>query len=52
MLQSWVNFFVLSLRNLTHIISFARENDCLDKLPLCHLIEYWKSKTSTIIAKA
>ena len=46
-----MNFFALSLSNPTPIISFARNNQYLDKIPLCHLIPYCKSKPSTIIAK-
>jgi hypothetical protein len=48
----WVNFFSLSLSNPTPIISFERENDYLDKISFCHLVQYCKSKPSTIIAKA
>jgi hypothetical protein len=50
--QSWLNFFALSLRNLTTIMSFVRKNDFLDKITFCHLIQDCKSKPSTIIAKA
>jgi hypothetical protein len=34
---SWVNYFALSLSNLKPIISFARNNNLLDKMPFCHL---------------
>jgi hypothetical protein len=50
--HSWVNFFALNLRNLTPIISFARKDTYLDKIPFCHLIQYLKSKPSKIITKA
>jgi hypothetical protein len=51
--QSWVNFFALSLSNPIPFISFASKNQYLDKIPFCHLIvQYCKSKPSTIIAKA
>jgi hypothetical protein len=49
--QSWVNFFTLSLSNPIPIISFARHNEYLEKIPLCHLIPYCKPKPSTIVAK-
>jgi hypothetical protein len=31
--KSWVNYFALSLSNPTRIISFARYNNLLDKMP-------------------
>jgi hypothetical protein len=43
--QSWVNFFALSLSNPTPIISFARSNNLLHKMPFCHLFQYCISKT-------
>ena len=49
--QSWVNFFALSLSNPTPIISFARNDGYLDKMPFCHLIQYCKSNPSTNSAK-
>jgi hypothetical protein len=33
----WVNFSALSLSNSTPIISFARNNKYLDKIPFCHI---------------
>jgi hypothetical protein len=50
--KSLVNFFALSLSNPTTIISFAKKNDYLNNMTLCHLIKYCKSNPSTIIAKA
>ena len=43
--QSCVNFFALSLNNPTPIISFARSNNLLPKMPFCHLVQYCMSKT-------
>jgi hypothetical protein len=37
MTKSWVNYFALSLSNPKPTISFARNNNLLDKLPFCHL---------------
>jgi hypothetical protein len=50
--HSWVNFFALTLSNLTRILSFARKNGYLDKMNFYHLIQYCMSKPSTIIAMA
>jgi hypothetical protein len=47
--QSWMNLFSLSLSNSTPIISFARKNVYLNKMLCCHIIQYNKSKPSTII---
>jgi hypothetical protein len=41
-----------SQKSHTHIISFSKENDYLRKITFYHLIQYCKSKPSTIIAKA
>jgi hypothetical protein len=35
--KSWVNYFALILSNPKPIISFARNNKLLDKMPFCHL---------------
>jgi hypothetical protein len=35
--KSWVNYFGLSLINPKPIISYARNNKLLDKIPFCHL---------------
>ena len=50
-LHSWVNFFALSLSSSKPIISFAKNNECLNKMPFFYLIQYYKSKPSTNIAK-
>jgi hypothetical protein len=42
--QSWVNFFALSLNNLTPIIKFVRNQNLLNRVSFCHLIEYCKTK--------
>jgi hypothetical protein len=34
--KSWVNYFALNLNNPKTIISFARNNNLLDKMPFCH----------------
>jgi hypothetical protein len=49
--QSWVNFFALCLSNPTPAISFAIENNLLDKNPFCHPIPYCKVKPPLNIAK-
>jgi hypothetical protein len=43
--QSWVNFFALSLSNPTPIITFARNQNLLGRIPFSHLIRYCKTKT-------
>jgi hypothetical protein len=43
--KSWVNYFSLSLSNPKPIISFARNNNLLDKMTFCHFIQYCRSKT-------
>jgi hypothetical protein len=43
--ESWVNFIVLSLSNLTPIIIFARTNNFLREVLFRHLFQYCKSKT-------
>ena len=39
-----MNFFALSLSNPTLIISFARSNNSLPKMPFRHLVQYCMSK--------
>jgi hypothetical protein len=48
--KSWVKYFALSLSNPKPIISFARNNNHLDKIPFCHLIQYCRSNTAVDIA--
>jgi hypothetical protein len=48
--KSWVNYFALSLSNPKPIISFARNNYLLDKIPFCHLIQYCRSNTAVDIS--
>jgi hypothetical protein len=49
--KSWVNYFALSLSNPKPIISFARNNSLLDKMPFCHLSQYCRSITAVDIAR-
>jgi hypothetical protein len=49
--KSWMNYFVSSLINPKPIISFARNNDLLDKIPFCHLAQYFRSNTAVDIAR-
>jgi hypothetical protein len=49
--KSWVNYFALSLSNLKPIISFSRNNNLIDKMPFCHLIQYCRSNTAVHIAR-
>jgi hypothetical protein len=49
--KSWVNYFALSLSNPKPIISFARNNKLLDKMPFCHLTQYFRSNTAVDIAR-
>jgi hypothetical protein len=49
--KSWVNYFVLSLSNPKLIISFARNNNILDKMPFCNLTQYCRSNTAVDIAR-
>jgi hypothetical protein len=46
-----VNYFGLSLSNPKPIISFARNNNLLDKIPFCHLTQYCRSNTAVDIAR-
>ena len=49
--QSCVNFFALSLNNPTPVITFARNQNLLDRIPFCHLIQYCKTKTPMEITR-
>jgi hypothetical protein len=49
--KSWVDFFALSFSNPKPIISFARNNNLLDKIPFCHLAQYCRSTTAVDIAR-
>jgi hypothetical protein len=50
-MKLWVNYFALSLSNPKPIISFARNNNLLDKMPSCHLTQYCRSNTALDIAR-
>jgi uncharacterized membrane protein len=49
--KSWVNYFALSLSDTKPIDSFARNNNLLDKMPFCHLTQYFSSNTVVDIAR-
>jgi hypothetical protein len=49
--KSRVNLFVLSLNNPKRIISFARKNNLLNKIPFCHLTQYCRSNTAVDITR-
>jgi hypothetical protein len=49
--KSWVNYFALSLSNPKPIISFARNNNLLHKIPFCHLTQYCRSNMAVNIAR-
>jgi hypothetical protein len=49
--KSWVNYFALSLIRPTPIVSFARKNNLLDKMPFCHRNQYCRSNTAVDIAR-
>jgi hypothetical protein len=49
--KSWVNYFALSLSNPNPIISFAMNNNLLDKMPFFHLTQYCRSDTAVHIAR-
>jgi hypothetical protein len=49
--KSWVNYFASCLSNPKPIISFARNNNLLDKIPFCHLTQYCRSNTAVHIAR-
>jgi hypothetical protein len=46
-----VNYFALILINLKPILSFARNNNLLDKMPFCHLTQYCRSNIAVDIAR-
>jgi hypothetical protein len=50
-IKLWANYFALSLSNSKPIISFARNNNLLDKIPFCHLTQYYRSNTAVDIAR-
>jgi hypothetical protein len=50
-LNHGVNYFALSLSNPKPIISFARNNNLLNKMPFCHLTQYCRSNTAVDIAR-
>jgi hypothetical protein len=49
--KSWVNYFALSLSNPKPIISFARNNNLLDKMPFCHFTQYCRSNTAVDVSR-
>jgi hypothetical protein len=49
--KSWMNYFALSLNNPQPIISFARKNNILDKMPFCHHTHYCRSNMAVDIAR-
>jgi hypothetical protein len=49
--KSRVNYFASCLSNPKPIISFARNNNLLDKMPFCHLTQYCSSYTAVDIAR-
>jgi hypothetical protein len=49
--KSCVNYFALSLSNPKPIMTFARNNNLLGKIPFCHLIQYCRSNTAVDIAR-
>jgi hypothetical protein len=49
--KSWVNYFALSLSSPKPIISFARNNNLLDKMPFCQLTQYCRSNTAVHITR-
>jgi hypothetical protein len=49
--KSWMNYFALSLSNPKPIITFARNINLLDKMPFCHLTQYYRSNTAVDIAR-
>jgi hypothetical protein len=46
-----VKYFALSLSNPKPIILFAMNNNLLDKIPFCHLIQYCRSNTAVHITR-
>jgi hypothetical protein len=49
--KSWVNYFALSLSIPKPIISFARNNSLLDKMPFCSLTQYCRSNTAVDVIR-
>jgi hypothetical protein len=49
--KSWVNYFAFSLSNAKSIISFAGNNNLLDKTSFFHLTQYCRSYTAVDIAR-
>jgi hypothetical protein len=49
--KSWVNLFAFSLSNPKPLISFASNNNLLEKMPFCHLTQYCRSNTAVDIAR-
>jgi hypothetical protein len=49
--QSWVNFFALSLGRPAPVISFARNQNLLNRMLFYHLIRYCKTKTQMEITR-
>jgi hypothetical protein len=49
--KSWLNYFALRFSNPKPIISFARNNNFLDKMPFCHLTQYCRSNMAVDIAR-
>jgi hypothetical protein len=49
--KSSVNYFALRLNNHKPIISFAMNNNLLDKMLFCHLTQYFRSNTAVDTAR-
>jgi hypothetical protein len=49
--KSQVNYFAISLSNPNSIISFARNNNLLDKMLYCHLTQYCRSNISVDVER-
>jgi hypothetical protein len=49
--KSWMNYFALNLNDPKPIISFARNNNLLDKMPFFHLTQYCRSNTAVDVAR-
>jgi hypothetical protein len=49
--KSWVNLLALNLSNTKPIISFAMNNNLLDKMPFCYLIQYCRFNTAADITR-
>jgi hypothetical protein len=46
-----MNYFALNLNDPKPIISFARNNNLLDKMPFFHLTQYCRSNTAVDVAR-